>query len=58
MAAIAVRGMQLPGVQIAARWHRYYPYCPYCHGMYDEEQPLIKAGKLTVRYVPKEKITT
>ena len=28
------------------------PNCPYCHGMYDEEQPLIKAGKLTVRYVP------
>ncbi|WP_226841353.1 thioredoxin fold domain-containing protein [Acidithiobacillus ferrooxidans] len=28
------------------------PNCPYCHGMYDEEQPLIKAGKLSVRYVP------
>ncbi|WP_438266993.1 hypothetical protein [Igneacidithiobacillus copahuensis] len=28
------------------------PNCPYCHGMYDEEQPLIRAGKLTVRYVP------
>ncbi|MBN2680662.1 MAG: thioredoxin fold domain-containing protein [Acidithiobacillaceae bacterium] len=28
------------------------PNCPYCHSMYDEEQGLIKAGKLTVRYVP------
>ncbi len=28
------------------------PNCPYCHGMYDEEQPPIQAGKLTVRYVP------
>lgn len=28
------------------------PNCPYCHGMYDEEQALIKAGRLTVRYVP------
>lgn len=26
MAAIAVRGMQLPGIQVAAQWHRYYPY--------------------------------
>ncbi|WP_226849869.1 thioredoxin fold domain-containing protein [Acidithiobacillus ferrooxidans] len=28
------------------------PNCPYCHSMYDEEQSLIKAGQLTVRYVP------
>ncbi|MHB8249637.1 MAG: thioredoxin fold domain-containing protein [Acidithiobacillus sp.] len=28
------------------------PNCPYCHTMYDEEQPLIRAGQLTVRYVP------
>ena len=28
------------------------PNCPYCHGMYNEEQPLIHSGKLTVRYVP------
>ena len=28
------------------------PNCPYCHSMYDEEQALIQAGKLTVRYVP------
>ena len=28
------------------------PNCPYCHVMYDHEAPLIKAGKLTVRYVP------
>ncbi len=28
------------------------PNCPYCQSMYDEEQSLIRAGKLTVRYVP------
>jgi thiol:disulfide interchange protein DsbG len=28
------------------------PNCPYCHVMYDHEASLIKAGKLTVRYVP------
>ncbi|WP_298167503.1 thioredoxin fold domain-containing protein [Acidithiobacillus sp.] len=28
------------------------PNCPYCHVMYAHEAPLIKAGKLTVRYVP------
>ncbi|MBU2856430.1 thioredoxin fold domain-containing protein [Acidithiobacillus ferrooxidans] len=28
------------------------PNCPYCHVMYTHEAPLIKAGKLTVRYVP------
>ncbi|MBN2680663.1 thioredoxin fold domain-containing protein [Acidithiobacillus montserratensis] len=28
------------------------PNCPYCHVMYEHEAPLIKAGKLTVRYVP------
>lgn len=28
------------------------PNCPYCHVMYDNEAPLIKEGKLTVRYVP------
>ncbi|WP_437560431.1 thioredoxin fold domain-containing protein [Acidithiobacillus sulfuriphilus] len=28
------------------------PNCPYCHSMYDEEQALIRAGRLTVRYVP------
>ncbi|MEB8476779.1 thioredoxin fold domain-containing protein [Acidithiobacillus ferriphilus] len=28
------------------------PNCPYCHVMYEHETPLIKAGKLTVRYVP------
>lgn len=28
------------------------PNCPYCHSMYDEEQPLIQADKLTVRFVP------
>lgn len=28
------------------------PNCPYCHGMYKEDQPLIQAGKLSVRYVP------
>ncbi|PKY11507.1 disulfide isomerase [Acidithiobacillus marinus] len=28
------------------------PNCPYCHIMYAHEAPLIKAGKLTVRYVP------
>jgi thiol:disulfide interchange protein DsbG len=28
------------------------PNCPYCHVLYDNEAPLIKEGKLTVRYVP------
>ena len=28
------------------------PNCPYCHALYENEVPLIKAGKLTVRYVP------
>ncbi|MBN6742783.1 thioredoxin fold domain-containing protein [Acidithiobacillus sp. MC6.1] len=28
------------------------PNCPYCHTLYDEEQPLIRSGQLTVRYVP------
>ncbi|WP_369805320.1 thioredoxin fold domain-containing protein [Acidithiobacillus ferriphilus] len=28
------------------------PNCPYCHVMYEHEAALIKAGKLTVRYVP------
>jgi thiol:disulfide interchange protein DsbG len=28
------------------------PNCPYCHVMYEHEAPLIKAGKLIVRYVP------
>lgn len=26
IAAFSVRDMQFPGVEIAARWHRYYPY--------------------------------
>ena len=28
------------------------PNCPYCHLLYENEVPLIRAGKLTVRYVP------
>ncbi|MBN6741558.1 thioredoxin fold domain-containing protein [Acidithiobacillus sp. CV18-2] len=28
------------------------PNCPYCHALYENELPLIRAGKLTVRYVP------
>lgn len=28
------------------------PNCPYCHVMYGHEAALIKAGKLTVRFVP------
>ena len=28
------------------------PNCPYCHVMYEHEAPLIRAGQLTVRYVP------
>ncbi len=28
------------------------PNCPYCHMLYESEATLIKAGKLTVRYVP------
>ena len=28
------------------------PNCPYCHVLYDNEAPLIREGKLTVRYVP------
>lgn len=28
------------------------PNCPYCHFLYEQEAPLIRAGKLTVRYVP------
>lgn len=28
------------------------PNCPYCHVLYENEAPLIKDGKLTVRYVP------
>ncbi|MBU2859566.1 thioredoxin fold domain-containing protein [Acidithiobacillus ferrooxidans] len=33
------------------------PNCPYCHVMYEHETPLIKAGKLTVRYVPVDFLT-
>ena len=28
------------------------PNCPYCHALYENEAPLIREGKLTVRYVP------
>ncbi|CDQ10352.1 conserved exported protein of unknown function [Acidithiobacillus ferrivorans] len=28
------------------------PNCPYCHVLYKAEAPLIRAGLLTVRYVP------
>ncbi|WP_226841266.1 thioredoxin fold domain-containing protein [Acidithiobacillus ferrooxidans] len=28
------------------------PGCTYCYTLYNEEQPLIRTGQLTVRYVP------
>ena len=28
------------------------PNCPYCHVLYENESPLIKSGKLIVRYIP------
>jgi thiol:disulfide interchange protein DsbG len=28
------------------------PNCPYCHALYENEAPLVREGKLTVRYVP------